>query len=79
VERVSENKTPKSDSDKTQELAVDRKLLEVLVCPLTKTRLTYDAQKNELVSNAARLAFPIKKGIPLMTPDAARQLDDNET
>lgn len=55
---------------------VDPRLLELLVCPLTKTRLKYDAERNELVSKAAGLAFPIKNGVPLMIEEAARQLDD---
>ena len=58
---------------------VDPKLLEILVCPLTKTRLTYNAEANELVSQAAQLAFPIKNGVPIMTVDAARRLDDTKT
>ena len=53
----------------------DPKLLELLVCPLTKTTLVYDAQKNELVSSAARLAFPIRDGIPIMLASEARPLD----
>lgn len=55
---------------------MDPKLLELLVCPLTKTRLEYDAERQELVSRAARLAFPIRDGVPLMTREAARHLDD---
>jgi hypothetical protein len=55
---------------------IDRRLLELLVCPLTKTSLYYDAARQELVSRAARLAFPIKNGVPLMTIEAARHLDD---
>jgi uncharacterized protein YbaR (Trm112 family) len=54
----------------------DPKLLELLVCPLTKTALEYDAAAQELVSKAAALAFPIRNGVPLMTVDAARRLDD---
>lgn len=54
----------------------DPRLLELLVCPLTKTRLTLDRERNELVSKAAGLAFPIRNGVPLMTLDAARNLDD---
>ncbi|GGD40842.1 Trm112 family protein [Aureimonas glaciei] len=53
----------------------DPKLLELLVCPLTKTTLTYDAERNELVSAAARLAFPIRDGIPIMLASEARALD----
>ena len=55
--------------------AVDPKLLEVLVCPLTKTSLEYDAERQELISRAAGLAFPIRDGIPIMLPDEARELD----
>jgi uncharacterized protein len=55
---------------------VDPKLLEILVCPVTKTRLEYDAEKQELISKAARLAYPIRDGIPIMLPDEARELKD---
>lgn len=61
-------------SDTTQ--AFDRHMLEALVCPLTQTRLSYDAEKQELVSKAAKLAFPIRDGIPVMLIDEARKLDD---
>jgi uncharacterized protein YbaR (Trm112 family) len=54
----------------------DPKLLELLVCPITKTTLVYDAERQELVSRAAGLAYPIRDGIPIMLPDEARQLDD---
>ena len=53
---------------------IDPKLLEILVCPVTKTRLEYDAEKQELVSKAAGLAYPIRDGIPIMLPDEAREL-----
>ncbi len=55
---------------------VDRKLLEILVCPLTKSPLDYDAEAQELISRQARLAFPIRDGIPIMLVDEARRLDD---
>jgi uncharacterized protein len=55
---------------------VDPRLLELLVCPLTKTRLEYDAAKQELISRAAGLAFPIKNGVPLLIADAGRPIDD---
>ena len=55
---------------------VDPRLLEVLVCPLTKTSLRYDRERQELVSEAARLAFPIRDGVPIMLPDEARKLED---
>jgi len=58
--------------------AVDPKLLELLVCPLTKTRLIYDAAAGELISIAAGLAFPIRNGVPLMIEDAARHLTDDD-
>jgi uncharacterized protein len=54
---------------------VDPRLLEILVCPVTKTGLRYDRQRAELVSEAAGLAFPIRDGIPIMLPDEARRLD----
>ncbi len=59
----------------TTERRVDPKLLEILVCPLTKTSLDYDAKKQELISRAAGLAFPIRDGIPIMLPEEARRLD----
>ena len=56
--------------------AVDPKLLEILVCPLTKTTLEYDAKAQELISRSAGLAYPIRDGIPIMLPEEARKLDD---
>ncbi len=56
----------------------DPKLLEVLVCPLTRTTLRYDKERQELISRAAGLAFPILDGIPVMLPDQARPLSDEE-
>jgi uncharacterized protein YbaR (Trm112 family) len=56
----------------------DPKLLEILVCPLTKTTLHYDRDKQELVSKAAGLAYPIRGGVPIMLADEARQLTDDE-
>jgi uncharacterized protein len=55
--------------------SVDPKLLEILVCPLTKGPLEYDAEKQELISRSARLAYPIRDGIPIMLPEEARRLD----
>jgi uncharacterized protein YbaR (Trm112 family) len=57
---------------------IDPKLLEILVCPVTKTTLEYDRERQELVSRAARLAYPIRDGIPIMLPEEARKLDDAE-
>lgn len=59
-------------------MAADPKLLEILVCPLTKTHLDYDAGRQELVSRAARLAYPIRDGIPIMLAEEARELKDDE-
>lgn len=56
----------------------DPRLLEILVCPFTKTRLVYDEARQELISRAAGLAFPIRNGVPLMTAEAARTLDVGE-
>ena len=55
---------------------VDPKLLEILVCPLTKGPLRYDAAANELISEKAGLAYPIRDGIPIMLVDEARRLDE---
>jgi uncharacterized protein YbaR (Trm112 family) len=55
---------------------IDPKLLELLVCPLTKGRLDYDVARQELVSRQARLAFPIRDGIPIMLPEEARPLTE---
>lgn len=56
--------------------AVDPKLLEILVCPLTKAVLKYDAEKQELISEKAGLAYPIRDGIPIMLPEEARKLEN---
>ena len=65
-----------TDKDKDgAHAAVDPKLLEILVCPLTKTSLDYDPERQELISRAAGLAFPIRDGIPIMLPEEARELD----
>jgi uncharacterized protein YbaR (Trm112 family) len=55
---------------------IDPKLLEILVCPLTKTTLQYDQAAQELISRAAGLAYPIRDGVPLMTAESARRLDE---
>ncbi len=55
--------------------SVDPKLLDILVCPLTKTTLEYDAATQELISRKAKLAYPIRDGIPIMLPEEARRLD----
>lgn len=55
---------------------LDPRLVELLVCPLTKGRLVLDAQRGELISKSARLAYPIRDGIPVMLPSEARAVDD---
>ncbi|WP_019881657.1 MULTISPECIES: Trm112 family protein [unclassified Methylophilus] len=57
---------------------MNSKLLEILVCPVTKGPLVYDKQKQELVSKNARLAYPVRDGIPVMLEDEARRLDEHE-
>ena len=69
---MSESKEPGPERER-----VDPKLLEILVCPLTKTTLQYDAEAQELISRAAGLAYPIRHGVPMMTVEAARQIDDD--
>ena len=64
---------PNNDS-----LGVDAKLLEILVCPVTHGRLVYNRSTSELVSHAARLAYPIRDGIPIMLPEEARELAEDE-
>jgi uncharacterized protein YbaR (Trm112 family) len=59
----------------TEATVFDRKMLEALVCPVTQAVLSYDAEAQELVSKAARLAFPIREGIPIMLVSEARTLD----
>lgn len=55
--------------------AVDPRLLEVLVCPVTHGPLEYDRERGELISRSARLAYPIRDGVPIMLPEEARELD----
>jgi len=57
---------------------VDAKLLEILVCPVTKGQLIYDRQRQELISKSARLAYPIRDGIPVMLEEEARRLEPAE-
>ncbi len=73
---------PKSESvaepASVERRKVDPKLLEILVCPLTKGPLRYDAARQELVSQGAGLAYPIRDGIPIMLVEEARSLDESE-
>jgi uncharacterized protein YbaR (Trm112 family) len=57
---------------------VDKKLLDILVCPVTKGALIYDRDKQELISRSARLAYPIRDGIPVMLEDEARRISEEE-
>ena len=59
-------------------MPLDPKLLEVLVCPITKEPLTYDREREELISRKAGLAYPIRNGVPIMLPDEARTLSEDE-
>jgi len=70
---------PPGDADGSRPAVKERtepRCLELLVCPLTKTMLEYDEARQELVSRRANLAYPIRSGVPLMTREAARNLDD---
>ena len=62
-------------STERPEASVDRKLSEILVCPLTKGALEFDAERQELISRKAKLAYPIRDGIPIMLPEEARTID----
>lgn len=57
---------------------VDPRLLEILVCPVTHATLEYDREKGELISRTARLAYPIRDGVPIMLPEEARELGEGE-
>ena len=65
--------TPEREN-KTEATRIDARLLEILVCPLTKSTLEYDPARQELISRAAGLAYPIRDGIPIMLPEEARQI-----
>ena len=65
-----------TDAQPSLRTEVDPKLLEILVCPVTKTTLRYDRERQELISDKARLAFPIRDGIPIMLVSEARTLKD---
>jgi len=66
------------EMDAPRPVPVDPKLLEILVCPMTKGPLEFDAARQELVSRSAKLAYPIRDGIPIMLVDEARTLSDDE-
>ena len=66
---------PHSSPTPRHQNLTDRKMLEMLVCPLTRVTLEYDAEKQELISKAAKLAYPIRDGIPIMLPEEARVIE----
>ena len=70
----SKSHTDASPSESGKEPGVDPRLLEVLVCPVSRSALTYDREANELISRAAGLAYPIRNGVPVMLRDEARDL-----
>ena len=80
TERDTHDRAPAPDkeADAAAEVRTDRRVLTMLVCPSTRTELIYDAAHHELISRAARVAYPIRDGVPVMTPDEARPLDDEE-
>jgi len=65
-------------SETPETVEVDPRLLEILVCPVTHGPLEYDRAKGELISRSAKLAYPIRDGVPIMLPDEARELGDGE-
>jgi uncharacterized protein YbaR (Trm112 family) len=67
---------PDETPEPVEATRIDPKLLELLVCPLTKSSLDYDAERQELISRQAKLAYPIRDGIPIMLPEEARVLTD---
>ncbi len=69
---------PKTAVPQTRPGTVDPRLLEVLVCPVTRGPLEYDRVKGELISRSARLAYPIRDGVPIMLPEEARELGEGE-
>ncbi len=67
---------PAATPDARERTRVDPRLLEILVCPLTRATLSYDSERQELISRAAKLAYPIRDGIPIMLPEEARRLEE---
>ena len=72
---MSSDKQLVPQPDGVEATRIDPRLLEILVCPVTKTVLEYDAAAQELISRAARLAYPIRDGIPIMLPEEARPIE----
>jgi uncharacterized protein YbaR (Trm112 family) len=73
--RITKWEQRMTSSPERLEGTVDPKLLEILVCPLTKGPLEFDANRQELISRSAKLAYPIRDGIPIMLPEEARKID----
>jgi uncharacterized protein len=73
---MSDDAEKRTPSNEPAGPKVDARLLEILVCPVTRAELTYDPVRQELISRAARLAYPIRDGVPIMLPEEARKLDD---
>ncbi len=67
-----------SDTPASTSTPIDPRLLEVLVCPIARTPLVYDRVRGELISKAAKLAYPVRDGVPVMLPEEARPLDEGE-
>jgi uncharacterized protein YbaR (Trm112 family) len=76
TQEISQGAPPSEAPQPVEATRIDPKLLELLVCPLTKESLEYDAARQELISRRAKLAYPIRDGIPIMLPEEARQLTD---
>ena len=76
AEATPENAPDGAPEPVAEPAAVDPRLLEVLVCPVTRGALDYDRERGELISRSARLAYPIRDGVPIMLPEEARELED---
>jgi uncharacterized protein YbaR (Trm112 family) len=68
--------TPLPPQNPAEPTRIDPRLLEILVCPLTRATLEYDSARQELISRAAKLAYPIRDGIPIMLPEEARPIEE---
>ena len=73
-----DDRPKRADAARGGRLSVDPKLLEMLACPLTKSPLSWDAEAQELVSRGARLAYPVRDGVPILLPSEARTLREDE-
>jgi len=73
---MTKDSEPRASDEPGNGGRTDPRLLELLICPLTRDTLSYDAARQELISRAAKLAYPIRDGVPIMLPEEARKLDD---